>query len=370
MAWPVTDQYLRALGDPHEVFGEVQVWSSANKPVGSLPFTDGSVTDEWVSGAGRSMSLTVIPTSSTRLMVQPGNELRPFAGIRYGSGSPERVPLGRFPIVERTFGIRPDPVSLNFVDRWQWVERIDFPVPTATSVGMSIQEQVARFIANSGYWRLADVQQLASSAAKVSVSQVFDTSEGGRKQACFDLLDTIGAEVFIDRLGVPVIRDRQAPGAVSATYIEGDGNRLKDLTESISWAQVFNSVRISSSLTDPAFALDAVVASITDPTNPAYPRNGGQYRTKQIDSAQFSSTAQMRAAAQKMLSRISRWARQLEITAVDPDPARDASDTVSATMPGGVSERAQVQTVVHPLSAGGSHVVTTVSTRSDEDFQP
>jgi hypothetical protein len=369
MAWPVSDAYVRALGDPHGLFNEVQVWSPAGLQVGSLPFTDGSVTDEWVSGARRSLSLSVIPSASTKLMVQPGNELRVFSGIRFAGGSPERVPMGRFPIVERTFGLRSDPVSLSMIDRWLWVQRADFQVPTATTVGLTIQGQVARFIADTNRWKSTDVQQLATSQSKIMTAQVFDTAEGGRAQACFDLLELIGAEVFIDRLGMPVIRDRPSKGVVSATFTGGNGNRLKDLSESVSVAQVFNSVRVVPTTTDPAFAQPAYQVSITDPNNAAYPRNGEPYRVKQVESANFDSRAQVVRAAEAMLSRVSRWARQLEVTAVDPDPARDASDTVSVTLSElSVAESAQVQTVTHPLTGGGSHVLTTVSTRSDEDF--
>lgn len=374
MVWPVsqswTDKFNPVQATDLSLAQRIEVWNDQGRHVGNLPDTDGSVKDDWVSGTRRSLALSVAPSPEVRAFLQPGVELRVYSGINYGFRQPELIPQGCFPLVDLSINERPESISLNPTDRWQWVARIDFPVPTPTTVGSTVQSQIARFIAGTGRWRLSDVQQLASSAAKVTAVKVYDTSQGGRAQSCIELAHSIGAEVFVDRTGLPVIRDRAALGTVRGWFRPGAGGRLRDATPTLSDVDVFNSVRVSSNNTDPAFTLPEVVVSITDQTHPAYPRFG-VYRTFQMDSALYETAAQMRAAGQKMLTKVSRRARQVSLTAVAADVSLDASDTVVGNLPSvGADERFQIQSVTHPLTPGGTQDIALVSTRTDEDFNP
>lgn len=373
MVWsPVSQAWSNRFNPPSgfALAQRVEVWNDQGKHTGNLPITDGSVKDDWVSGARRSVTLSAAPSAEVRALLVPGVELRVFSGIDYGFGQPEMLPHGCFPLTDTSIGERPAVIPLTATDRWQWVARIDFPVPTATTVGISIQLQIARFLAGTGRWRLTDVVQSASSTAQVVASQVFDTSQGGRAQACIDLAKSIGAEVFVDRLGVPVIRDHAAVGAVRGWFRGGDGGRLRDATPALSDVDVFNSVLATSANTDPAFRPADARASITDPMHPAYPKFG-VYRTFQLSSAQFSTVAQMQAAATKMLSKVSRRARQVSMVALTADASLDASDSVVVNLPSvGADEQLQIQSISHPLMPSGTQDITLCSTRTSEDFNP
>lgn len=370
MVWPVTSAWAVKVAAGFELARRVEVWSAEGKQIGSLPITDGSVKDDWVSGARRSVSLSVPPSAAVRMMLQPGVELRVYSGINYGYRQPELLPQGCYPVTDTSITEKAASISLQATDRWQWVRSVDFPVPTSTTVGITIQSQIAQFIAGCGRWRLSDVQQLASSTAQVTTAEVFDTSQGGRAQACLNLADSIGVEVFVDRTGVPVIRDRAAVGVSQAAFRPGTGNRLQDATVVLSDVDVFNSVRAVSSNTDPAFVAPDFISSITDPAHPAYPRNG-VYRTFQLVSAQFKDETQMKAAAEKMLTKVSRRARQVTVTAVAPDASLDGSDTVTLNLPStGADEQLQIQSITHSLSAATVQDISLCSTRTAEDFNP
>lgn len=376
--YPVSDQWKTTVKVTHRIYNQVQVFDDRNVQIGSLPFTAGSVSEQWVSGIRRSINITVVPTAAAKQMLQPGVELRPFSGINYGYGAPEIVPMGRFPLFENDLSIQADqPISLTCNDRWQWMAMSPFPQPRPSNVGMLIQDQAMLLITETGRWTRDQITCTVTSAIKVG-AQVFD---GDRHTTIVALLDTIGAEVFTDRLGNPVIQTRPALGAPVAafaqTVVGADGvpvfGRLKDLSVATSATDVYAVVIGTSTSTDPAIPPLTWTARITDPTHPAYPPPGVQPRTFPFNSPQFTDITQLKNATEKMLSRVSRQARQLSIVAAATDPSLDASDTITVTWPTtGLSENLQLQSVDHALVLAGSDAqpLTTVSNRTDEDFTP
>jgi len=373
--YPVSNLWAAAIPVSHGVANRVEAWDTdGDYLIGTLPYTAGGVQDQWVSGARRTLSLTVTPTGYVKQMLRPGVELRPFSGINYGSGQPEMIPLGRFPVVDTTIGIRPDAtISLSLQDRWQWVVLSPFITPRSSDVGVTVVAQIIRLLTETGQWAASQVTNLCTSTVKVT-AQVWDTD---RQQAIFDLATSIGAEVFIDRLGNPVIRPRLTAATPVATF--APGVRLKGMSVSTSAADVYNAVRGTSTLTDPAFIVPDYTARITDPKHPAFPGKGIPLRSYLLTSPLFTDPVQMKNSVQKVLSKISRQARQLTIDPTGPDPSLDASDTAQVLWPadgsapyglGGTTERGQISTVNHPLTLTDSWQIVTASSRSDEDYTP
>lgn len=371
----LSNLWAGAIPVSHGVANRVDVWDTdGDFKAGTLPYTAGGVQDQWVSGARRTLGLTVTPTDYVKQLLRPGVELRPFSGINYGSGQPEMIPLGRFPVVDTTIDIRPgNPITLSLQDRWQWVVLSPFITPRSSDVGVTIVAQIIRLLTEFGQWSASQVTNLCTSTVKVT-PQVWDTD---RQQAIFDLQTSIGAEVFIDRLGNPVIRPRQRVAAPVATFTPRA--RLKGMSVSTSSADVYNAVRATSTLTDPAFTVPDYTVRITDTTHPAFPGKGIPIRSYLLASSLFTDSVQMKNAAQKVLSKISRQARQLTIDPTGPDPSLDASDTVQGVWPtdgsapyglGGTTERGQIATIDHPLTLTDSWQIVTASSRSDEDYTP
>ena len=380
--YPVTALWADHIGKTHAIANRVDVWDTdGDFKAGTLPYTAGGVQDQWVSGARRTLSLTVTPTDRVKQLLYPGVELRPFSGINYGAGRPEMVPLGRFPLVEDVIGTRPgDSITLSLQDRWQWVVLSPFILPRSSDVGSTIVAQIIRLLTEFGQWSPGQVTNLCTSTVKVT-PQVWDTD---RQQAIFDLATSIGAEVFTDRVGNPVLRPRQvtaAPVAVFAptlpTTPPDQPARQKGLYVSRSSADVYNVVRAVSTNTDPAFVVPSYTARITDPNHSAYPGKGRPIRSFPLTSPLFTDPVQMKNSAEKVLSKLSRQARQLTIDTTAPDPSIDASDTVTVVWPNsapfslaGTTEHPQVATANHPLTLSDSWQIVTASSRSDEDYTP
>jgi hypothetical protein len=364
----VSSRWLPALVASHFIVNTVEVWEAGNL-LGRLPISSGSVTDAWVSGTRRSISMTTQATDPVKSMIHPGVELRPYSGIDYRSGPLELLALGCFPVTDDIDTSRPNqPLTLNCQDRWQLVYAADFVTPRSTNPALTIVAQVVQFLVEVGQWTASQIDMQFTSSVPV-VAQTFDTSPGGRATACIDLLKTIGAEVFVNRQGNPVIRYRQAAGSPAAVF--APGVRQKDLSATRSTANVYNVVYAFSTSIDPAFPALSYTARITDPTHPAYPRPGVPIHPISLSSPQFTTALQLKNAAQKELSRISREARQISIVPTAPDPSLNASDTVTAIWAStGVSENQQIQQIVHPLTLTDNPAITCVSSRSSEDFNP
>lgn len=375
--WASTAQFGRTLLGAPTMANYVQVWDGDTQ-IGVLAFTAGSVKDEWTSGTRRSLSITVPPTRVVRDMIYPGVELRPFSGLDYG-GYPEVAPMGCYPLNADQFSIRADPVNLSCNDRWQWVVDAPFPAPTASNPRLTAVQQMVALLVETGRWNADQITVQTSSAVRVGAQ----TWEQDRSAALIELAGTIGCEVFIDRLGNPVIRDRPTGGAPLVTIAAPktltlpDGTtqlvpgRLKDLSALRSTADVYSAVIGVSTSSDPAVPTITYTARIADPAHPAFSPFGVVPRTFRMAVTGMSAAA-LKVAVQKKLTKLSAAARQLQIVCAVTDPTLDASDTIGAVWPDtGDVEVAQIQTVEHALTLQGadSQPIGTVANRTDEDLQ-
>lgn len=345
----------------------VQIWdpqlSQTTPIVARAAPIDGSVTADFATGVRRTLSATFDPTMAPFLY--PGVELRPFAGFNYGSGAHDVLPLGCFPLTATDIDISPaSPISVSPQDRWQWITGTTFPTPYSTVATATVKSQLTKLVTDTGQWSAAQVSNSISSNAKAAVQ----TWDSDRSQAIADLCKVVGAEAFVSRVGTFILRDRRAAETPTVTITGLDGGRLLDGHVTTDTSDVYNSVYIVPANTDPAFVVAPVRIRITDSTHPAYPGPGVISRSFRLDSAQFKDTIQAKAAGQKILTRISAKAQQTFLTCA-PDWALDEGDTVAIVHPG-LPPKGQIQQITYPLTVGDTQQITTVSTRSDEDFQP
>ena len=314
--------------------------------------------------------MTTQPTDEIKSLLHPNVELVVYSGIDYRVGSPEILPMGYFPLSDDEDSTDPgDTISLSLMDRWQWMVQADFPTPRSTDTRLTILQQVVQFIVETGQWTASQIDVQFTNSTKVA-AQTFDVSEGSRANACIDLLESLGAEVYIERTGNPVIRYRKPVGASVAMFAGGDGGRLKKAVSTTSSSGVFNAVIGISTSTDPAVPSLTYTARITDPSHPAYERPGVVLHPTQYVSPQVVTLAQLKNATQKELSKVSRLAYQVSVTAVAADASLDASDTFTVVWPDGRTDVQQILKITHPLTAAeaDSQSINGVSTRSDEDF--
>jgi hypothetical protein len=345
---------------------DVYDWTKATPFLGSVRPTTGAVTSDFVTGQRFTLSASFLASDSK--VIYPGVELRPFCGFNYGSGPIELIPVGQFPLTATDIDISPSvDIAVSPADKWQWIIASSFLSPWTAPAGQPIKSLLTQLVLDTGMWTTATITNTITSTA-LAVAQTFDQD---RSQAISDLCKVIGAEAFVSRTGQFILQDRQAAGTSLLTVRGGNGGRLIGGKVTTDTSVVQNVVTIVPANTDPAFYIPPVVVRILDPNHPAYPRPGRVLtRPYRLDSAQFTSVAQATASAQKILTKISAPA-EVQTFTCHPDVSLDVGDTITVVNPvTNVSKRVQIQQITYPLNVADDQQVTTVSTRTDEDFRP
>lgn len=307
---------------------------------------DGAVTDEYVTGQRRSVSLSVEPSAKwLRWARLPGLELRVFSGFSWGR-SEHVLPMGRFPVLPPVRSLPKTAVTFTGDDWWSWVTAYEFKPPVAAYAG-TMKAVVTSLIveAELPYYPLVSL----SSDADMPTGLVWDKTAAA---AIGDAMDVVGGEAFVDRDGVPVVRDRAA--LQGAPLLDGDGGTVLSASSTEDWADVKNTIVITSSNTDLKF--DPVFLEIDDPHHPAHRSKMGRRRVFEYSSPLFTSREQAEFAAPYLLAKRAGPALSWSLSCLS-DPAVDAGDVVDVrTDLGAVTAR--VRKVVHDLSAGAPMAVT------------
>ena len=362
---PVSRWDMSVVASATEVI-RVDVWDGGTLKGTIRPKPTGGVTADFATGPRRSLQATFDPSRGNLLV--PGFELRPYRGFDYLSGPLEWEPLGCFPINGLITDVDPAAeISLTCQDRWQWIVSSTFANGYTARPGRRIKEILTELVLDTGMWTAAQVLNTITSNA-VATTQVWETD---RNQAIADLCQAVGAEAFCDPLGNVVLQDRKAAGASVVTIKAGDGGRMTAGSISVDISDVFNVVVVKPANTDPAFTLAPVTVRIKDPNHPAYPIRGKRVtRPYVLDQGQATSQSQIKAMAQKVLTRISAPARQVSLKCLVDCRLREA-DTFTVVWPStGYTERLQIQQISYPFDIEEDQDLVGVSTRSDEDFNP
>jgi len=357
--WAVPDpeRWKRALRGSHTATIRMELWADGTILSEAAPFEGGSVTDEWVTGARRSLSTSIFLNRSWRRWLDnySGLELRPYRGVRFSRHSLVECPMGRFPMRQPDIGRNTEAISVQCDDYFQRATASKFGGPTM-SPGGRITLAIAQLLTQAG---LPDARITATST-RSAAPVLLDGNE--RDQAVADLARSIAAEVYLDREGVPRIANARTIGAPTV-----DLGRLGYLIK-LDISKVYNVVSVRSSASDVDFG--TVTAAITWPEHPAHPYRLGskkypEYRVLNYASPLLLDAAQGIDAARTILARRAGQARTVQYSDI-PDPSTDAGDTATGTTKDG-REVAQIQTVVTPLTVQEMQVITTVSTQIEED---
>lgn len=355
--WVVDDpaRFTRASTASHQVSIRLEAWSQGVE-VDEMSFTDGDVTDTWVSvGVRRALDLTVQPSRAwQRLLALPLVELRPFRGIRFSRSSVMEVPCGRFPILPGDQARPLSAIKISADDYYQGVIQADLSYPVQTDAKRAtdaIAELLTPFAGPAGRTNVTATNTSEAAATLL---------EKSRHDAIVDYAKSFGLEVFIDRLGVPTIGDVQVLGTASTDLLAGPGGAVESMTVKPDWDKVYNQVSVSTTAQDVEFP--AQVAVITDPKHPAAPWRIG-YRVLKMSSPLLLTAADAMTMAQTVLIKAAGAAETYQYNCM-PDARRAAGDSVlGATMTG--TSTFQIKSVTTPLRADGRQVITTINTQLD-----
>jgi hypothetical protein len=351
MAWPVSGRFHTILGGPHKAQFRCDVYSGGVLQATEVPYKNGSVTDQWVTGQRRNLTLEVPDTYWwKKWLALPGLEIRPYAGVSYGQGGSELCPMGVFEVLVKPRNLIPGSLSLKAPDRWNRAVPM-FLYPTWATTELTAARSVAGLI------RASEGVQIETTSLARTPSVLW---QGDKMKVISDLLKAIGAEASFDRTGVPVIKDRAYKWPV-VTVRPGRGGTITDMTATADLSVVRNALSVSSSNTDVVF--ETVTAAITDPTDPAHPDIIG-LRSEALTSSVLRDQDEAKVMLYTELRKRAAFSRQLSVTQV-PDYSIDAGDVIVVNWDqAGEFEFVGVQSVSHPLREG-LQSITTVDVREE-----
>lgn len=351
MSWDVPDRWNPGYSGKPKV--TIMVISEGSYVATTSDFLGGSVTERWASGVRSSLSLTVAPTPQwLQWFALPRLELQVFSGFDWVT-SEFLCPLGIFPVDPVPPSLPASQVTVSAQDRWQNIVLDDFAYTQSSmaylrsdlyETSVPIRDAVARMIDQTDLGPETVVSASRSDALPNVMLQKT------RDATIKELVESIGAEAFVDRQGVPQVRDRASqPGRPIS---DGNGGTLLGITESWDYQETFNRVGVSTSNTDSVFF--PVFVEITDTTHPAH-WSKMRKRTMRYSSPLLTNADQALAAGRTLLAQKSSVARSWSVECI-PDPSRMPGDVVTVTSDLGVVTGV-VNEVKHPLGDGSQTIV-------------
>jgi hypothetical protein len=339
----------------HDAISRVDIYSRREFVASTDAIADGMVTEKRASGVRATLDLTLDPTPEwLEWLALPNVELAPYAGMSWGT-TEHLCPLGVFPVAPPELSVPVKQVSISAQDRWSLIDRDDFTYVQSSYayVWMPDEEHVATVPISRAVVQMinqtnlgADVDNRATNLANLP-DMLLDKS---RHQTILDFVESIGAEVFVDRLGQPVIQDRANQAGRDLT--DGDNGTIISATAKEDLAGVVNRIGVSTSNRDAVFF--PVFVAITDPEHPAHEDRIWK-RSLRYSSPLLTSADQALTAGRAMLEEKSTKARSWTVTCV-PDPSRMPGDIVTVTCDLGTITGV-VNEVRHPLGDGEQTVV-------------
>jgi hypothetical protein len=354
--WDISGRWATALTESHEVVTKVEAWWDGQRR-GVVDISSGTVTIRARNRVRRDLDLYVAedlwPTSETSLLSPYGAELRVWAGISYGPGDVELVPVfrGRVATVERT--TLSGQLHITAMDRFADINDAGFETTRAAPAGARLTDAIRSLIGE--VLPDATVTDLTAATATVPAGLVWDRDRGS---AIDDLAKAIGAEVVCGPEGGFTIQPVPALSDTPVWALAEGVNVVADVPVQ-SRVGAANAVVVTAERADGGPPIRVVVRD----DNPASPtRRDGPFGkvTRYYSSALITDEGQAAQAGSAVLTRALGITRQRTITTV-PNPALDAGDTIVATV-GGVRELHIADVITLPLGHDGAMTVQTRST--------
>lgn len=323
--WPVTADWLAALGRSHGRYTRMEVWYDGEQVAEYQP-QSGSVQVTARNRVRRTLSATLPesawPVRPTDPLAPYGSQLRVYQGITGANGAliDDEVPVfaGRIKSVSRQrFAGQ---MTVNAEDRFAEVNDAQFETPFTPRSGViavtTIQQLVLGVVPD------AIVLDQTGAADPVPQGIAWDTDRG---QAIDDLAAAIGAEVVFLPDGVTcVIRPVPVLGGTPAwTLTEGAGGVLIRDTDSRDRTDVANRLIVHVEQA----GQNQILVAVTDDDASSPTRYGGPYGkvVRHYRNPLITSAGQGQRAGAARLARVIGATRVRQLDHM-PNPALEAGD--------------------------------------------
>lgn len=362
MAYPVPAPYssvIRTGG--YGLRYTVDAWFDGAPVAGAqeLEPVGGGITDTNRPGVRRNLSLTLAPIPGLYDLLAPlGAQLKVFSHFTYTNRTEVTIPMGVFVVSKPRITTGGGNISIAAPDKWRRIQLAKFIGPRNSTPGMAVTAQIAELIEEALPGETVTIT--ATSSASVGAL----TWEQDREKAILDMAASIGAWVYFDRDGAPIVADIPTPGATADWLVDASPTGvLLGLDREQSDEDTFNVVVATSTAAD-AEKFPPQVAFDSNPLSPTYagtdpfaaPETAGPFgiRVKYLDTPTDTDAAGALAAAQAELTRSVALAQQVSLEQA-PNPAADAYDVIDV-LPlaerrdlGATTERHVADTLTHPL---------------------
>lgn len=363
--WPVTAEFLQALGKSHARVSRVDAYQGGTF-IGTVPFSQGKVDVTARNRVRRTLDLTVegalYPTEADSLLSPYATVLHAWCGIG----------LGRKEILVPVFAGKVEAVTnadqygghveLRARDLFGDVNDARFESPRAAPTGYRIVDAITALLLEAVPGATVTIDAGVDITSLVPSGLMWDVDRG---KAVDDLAQSIGAEVFATPDGagfrirnVPTLND-----AVSWTALEGPGGTLVTAGRSVTRDGVYNAVITVVERANGDLPL-RFIAEDNNPSSPTWV--GGLFGRvpRFLRNPLVTNAAQGEVAGVALLARSIGATRLRTITCI-PNPAAEAGDVINAAVKG-VVETHIADTLSLPLHAdGGAMTVGTRSTKPD-----
>ena len=289
---------------------------------------------------------SLVPWDAGAFLAPVDTDVQVWVGHRYTESDTELVPvlMGRVSGVSRR-GLS-DALSLELGDYSAVLAESRFPSPWVTPVGVTVVSEITRIVRDVLPW--VEVYDLTGSSQVTSAA----TWERQRWDAVTSLATSMAAEAFFDPLGRLILR-AVPDGSAAPVWTMDTGTEtaiVEDAAMSVDTSKVYNAVSVSSS--DP---------NVSDVTAIVYQTSGdlrwraGFQRCRFFASPVLKTREACAAAAATLLPKSLIYATRVEPT-IAPDPALEAGDTGTLTLPDRDPETRVLAGFTVPLDAEGQRM--------------
>lgn len=281
--YPVSERFLAALRYSHTVDFKASLYRRGDLIAESIPILGGSVQDNATANIRRRCSLALAPAPdildalANEVPVNgglwpTGNELKVFAGIIYGDGTSEYVPMGLFRLSRAQLAAADGDlqIAVEGWDRGRTVSRAGFIAPWGVPQGKNYNDEILRLV-KAKFPLLRDDEVTLASTNYKTPNLVFTGPTDDPWDKAQTMTESLGNELLWDGDGRLMSRPLPSPTAVDPvfTYIHGENCTLLTATRDLSDEQAYNGVICvgeSTSNTAPVRG----EAWDTDPNSPTY----------------------------------------------------------------------------------------------------
>lgn len=359
--WPVSTRWLSALAASRQITFRAEAWRG-DTYLGPVNVSDGTLTVNAKNRVRRTLSLVVpealFPSEADDLLAPYGTELRCWSGVNFGDQI-EEIPVFRGLIQGVTSAKRYDgQLTVTANDLMGRVNDARFEQPRAAPTGTATTQAIATLVTEATGTPVVTAAGVSSALVPPGLS--WDRDRG---QACDDLAESIGADLWLD----PVGTGHLAPPALLTdppawTLTDGVGGTICTDSRAVTRDGVYSVIVVVIERADGSTPIQVVVED-TDPGSPTYVGGAFGRVPRFYRSPLVADTAQALTAGRAMLTRSTGLTRTRTVECV-PNPALEGGDRINITVAGQV-EAHIVDSFTLPLGATGPMQISTRSARPD-----